>query len=440
MRLVRPGGRRPLGFSGRTKGYPYLGAARSEMQPVFATNFATPPGAGIRDRTSQGVGMRGAGLVVFGDDWGRHSSSVQHLVSHLVAEMDVTWVNTIGMRRVRLDRTTLYRGLGKFREWTTQNDGTGESRSQPLRVLKPVMWPGFGSRSSRWLNRALLERCLRSGVPRLKDSVVLTTIPVISDLVGHLPVRRWVYYRVDDFSLWPGLDGETLRSMEISLVTKVDDIVAAGDNLAEGIRALGRAPKTLSHGVDLAHWRNDTPEAKLAQPVFGDFEAPLVLFWGLVDARLDVDWLAKLGERMQYGTIGLVGPEQEPNPNLRKIPRVRLLGPIPFDKLPSAAASADVLVMPYRDIPVTRAMQPLKLKEYMATGKPVVARRLPATADWEDCIHAVDTAEEFADAVVGAFAGQLPASQHTARKRLESEGWAAKSAQLREWLFAGIGS
>ena len=67
---------------------------------------------------------------------------------------------------------------------------------------------------------------------------------------------------------------------------------------------------------------------------------------------------------------------------------MRALPPVPYEELPSLAARATVLVMPYADLPVTRAMQPLKLKEYLATGKPVVVRALPATGPWADCLDA----------------------------------------------------
>ena len=50
-----------------------------------------------------------APLLVFSDDWGRHPSSCQHLVRHLLPRRRVTWVNTIGMRPPRLDLATAKR-------------------------------------------------------------------------------------------------------------------------------------------------------------------------------------------------------------------------------------------------------------------------------------------------------------------------------------------
>jgi hypothetical protein len=91
--------------------------------------------------------------------------------------------------------------------------------------------------------------------------------------------------------------------------------------------------------------------------------------------------------------------------------------------------------MPYHDIPATRAMQPLKLKEYLATGKPVVVRSLPATAEWADALDLASTAEEFVTLVQRRAREGLLASQRQARERLQSESWAAKARQLQDWML-----
>jgi hypothetical protein len=82
-------------------------------------------------------------------------------------------------------------------------------------------------------------------------------------------------------------------------------------------------------------------------------------------------------------------------------------------------------------------MQPLKLKEYLATGKPVVVRRLPATVPWADCADVVETPEAFAEAVLERLRTGLPVDQRQVRQRLEAESWAAKAAQFERWVDGG---
>jgi glycosyltransferase involved in cell wall biosynthesis len=98
------------------------------------------------------------------------------------------------------------------------------------------------------------------------------------------------------------------------------------------------------------------------------------------------------------------------------------------------AAAASVLVMPYADIPATRAMQPLKLKEYLATGKPAVVRQLPSTREWADAADVCHTPEAFTAAVRERLRCGLPESHRLARERLTAEGWAAKARQFEKWV------
>lgn len=373
-------------------------------------------------------------LVVFSDDWGKHPSSCQHLIRHLLTTCEVTWINTIGTRPPRLDLTTLVRGLEKIRQWA-RNEYTRNSDEEQAspRILNPLMWPGFGSSWSRRLNRQLLSRQMRHAIVGLEDAVVLTTIPIVADLVQAVPARRWVYYCVDDFAAWPGLDSQSLQQTEELLVARCDRLVAAGENLARRLQQMGRRPKILTHGVNLAWWQRGS--SVRCPQILVTMERPIVLFWGLIDRRLDTAWLEALNRRLDHGSIVLAGPCQEPDPALNQLPRLRQIGQIPFEQLPDLAASTDALIMPYADLPVTRAMQPLKLKEYLATGKPVVTSRLPAVIEWGDCLDVADDAEGFAEVVIERCISGLPPPQLAARSRLARETWSVKAEILREILF-----
>lgn len=157
------------------------------------------------------------------------------------------------------------------------------------------------------------------------------------------------------------------------------------------------------------------------------------LFWGLIDKRLDVDWCLKLAD---YGRLVLVGPVQFAAPQLINHPSIVMPGPVAYANLPGIAQHSDVLVMPYADLPVTRAMQPLKFKEYLATGRPIVARNLPAVLDWDDAADITGSVDSFITLAVQRAIGGIPASQRDARKRLSQETWQCKAQQLATHLQA----
>jgi glycosyltransferase involved in cell wall biosynthesis len=372
-------------------------------------------------------------LLVFADDWGRHPSSCQHLVRHLLSRHGVLWANTIGTRPPRCDWATLRRGLEKFRQWLRPPHDI-KSLPANLRVLNPRMWPWFSSSMARRLNRRLLVSQISAALRSLPElPVVVTTIPVVADLIGVLPARRWVYYCVDDFGEWPGLDQKALQCMETKLIERADVFIAASEILQNKLAQRGRSSHLLTHGVELDYWTSQPMTDPW--PELQALERPLVVFWGVVDRRLDLAYLRRLASDLKQGTIVLVGPAADPDTELHRIPRIRCLGETPYERLPRVASEASVLIMPYADLPVTRAMQPLKLKEYLATGKPAVVSDLPANRPWAHCMDVAGTPETFSDAVRLRINYGLPNEQKQARASLASEGWAEKAGAFEKWIF-----
>ncbi len=329
------------------------------------------------------------------------------------------------MRPPRIDLLTVRRGLGKVRQWLRPAPVSTPDPAGP-RIVNPRMWPWFRSAFDRRLNRRLLLRQLAPVLAAMPEPpIAVTTLPITADLMGLLPVRRWVYYCVDDFGQWPGLDHEPLQRMEAEVVARADVIMAVSQNLQERIARMGRPSHLLTHGVDLDFWRNPAPGETI--PELAGLERPLVVFFGVIDRRMDLAFVQRLAADLDRGTVLLVGPEEDSDPALLRTPRVVRLPSQPYGRLPGLAREAAVLIMPYADLPVTRAIQPLKMKEYLATAKPVVVRDLPATHAWADCLDQCASPEAFSAAVLARLRDGTPGGQLEARRRLGKETWDEKA-------------
>ena len=292
------------------------------------------------------------------------------------------------------------------------------------------MWPWFRTALDRRLNRWLLTHAInRVSATSNRPRVAITTLPLTADLVESLDVDAWIYYCVDDLASWPGLDAKPLQKMEVELLAKVDAVVSVSVNLQDRLSSLGRSSTLISHGVDLEHWSKNVAHPEVDQ-VLQTTANPLIVFWGLIDDRLEGDWVRTLADRLDEGTIVLAGPVESLSSDLRTHPRVLTTGAFPYEALPALANRASVLVMPYRDITATRAMQPLKLKEYLATGLPCVVRDLPATKSWSNSLDLVTSQDEFVKVTLDRIATGLSASQKADRERLVNESWEAKAQEV----------
>jgi hypothetical protein len=222
--------------------------------------------------------------------------------------------------------------------------------------------------------------------------------------------------------------------MEERLVRQADTLIAVSETLQGKLAGMGREARLLTHGVDLDFWLPANQGSSNAH--LQDFQPPLIVCWGVIDQRMDVEFVKRLAGDLTEGTIVLVGPVLNPDPQLFAVNRVIHLPPLPYEQLPHVAHEADVLIMPYADLPVTRAIQPLKLKEYLATLKPTVVRDLPATRGWADCLDVADSPQSFSDLVRSRLVSGLPGSQRRARVRLSQESWVEKTRLFERWAFA----
>jgi glycosyltransferase involved in cell wall biosynthesis len=224
-----------------------------------------------------------------------------------------------------------------------------------------------------------------------------------------------------------------MHELERRLVQRADRIVAASNALRDALAATGQEVALLTHGVDVAHWRRtDHP----APPWMQKLRRPIAVFWGLIDRRLDARWLGALQDPRlgTGGSLVLAGPLQAPDRMIAALDGVVLPGPLAYDALPQLAELADVLIMPYADSPLTRTMQPLKLKEYLATRKPVVTSDLPATRAWADACDVVGSAETFARTAARRVRDGVPDEQLRARQRVSDESWERKARELEALL------
>lgn len=389
-----------------------------------------------------------ATFLIFSDDWGRHPSSCQHLARFLIQNENhrVFWVNTIGTRPPGFNLLTLRRGAQKIVSWfgkrkkvETQGNAENTENTRKPTVLQPIMLPWFRRKWQRRVNRFLLVRQLSRALDGEENVTAITTLPITADLVGALAmVSRWVYYCVDDWSRWPGMDAKPLAEMETQMIPRVDRIVTVGEKLRDRIQVLGRDSLLLTHGVDLDFWRLAHEKGNVPEREFSrDMTRPILVFWGLIDERLDLMILERLAGDIPEATILFAGPTAAPEvlQRLTQLPNFRYLGRLPYEKLPILASEADVLLMPYLKNEATEQIQPLKMTEYLASGKPAVVRDLKASEVWRDALDVVDSAEEFSRKVRLRIQTGLPPEQSAARERLKSETWEEKAKMWEEYMM-----
>jgi glycosyltransferase involved in cell wall biosynthesis len=320
-------------------------------------------------------------FIVFGEDFGRYAHSLEHMMRPFFPENRILWVETAGMRGPRFNLYDFKRALSKIKSW---NKKTSPTPYPNLKIISPFMLPFHGLKWVRMFNRWSVGRAVQKQIEILKfqHPIFLTTIPTNADFATLWKTDHVVYYCVDEFSLWPGFPHKTIAKREAELIQKCDIILATSKELQKNKSQLGKPAHFFPHGVDLEHFR--LPVGRLP---LSDLRSPLILgFFGIIDERVDLSLLKKILLSDCSIKIKLIGLRRVQSP-LFEHPRVILQDAVPYSELPKHIEDVDIFLLPYVKNELTRNINPLKLREYLATGRPVVSTSLPEATQVSEGVY-----------------------------------------------------
>jgi len=245
-----------------------------------------------------------------------------------------------------------------------------------------------------------------------------------------------VYDVLDDLSIYApgerGLAGRwSVSSHHPALMAEADVVMVSIGVLAERHRAERADLLVVENGVQAA--RFSAPAARPADLPTGT--GPLVGFHGAVARWFDFDLLAEVAAQLADWDFVVVGPvdsaASREAARLNRRPNVHFIGERSSSSMPGYVQSFDIGAIWFRLDGLTRAVSPLKMFEYLAAGKPVVASPLPACIA-SPSVRTAATAGEFVTALQEAAT-----ERHDAGKRavaLEEARAADWSARVRPLL------
>jgi glycosyltransferase involved in cell wall biosynthesis len=339
-------------------------------------------------------------VVCVGFDW-HHPSPLRHLECALADDHELVHVESIGLRVPRPTRADLGRALWKVGRAFGWRAVRGGPDRRGVRIVAPLVVPVHGSDAVRRLNAHLVTRAVRRALPRDRSpDLLLTSLPTAVDLLDGIGARRTAYYRVDDWPRWHGIDGTLMTRLEGALMDRSDVTFCTSRELLATAHGRGRPAVYLPQGVDREHFAAAARPGPVHAAV-ADLPGPVLGFFGTLDDRLDGNLLSHL-DRHWPGTVALVGELRGDAPVLPAGGTVRHLGAVDYRDLPDLARGVDAWLLPYVVGDRTRAIDPLKLREYLATGAPVVATPLPEVVRWEPHVSVAATPSEFLAAAKSA--------------------------------------
>jgi glycosyltransferase involved in cell wall biosynthesis len=185
------------------------------------------------------------------------------------------------------------------------------------------------------------------------------------------------------------------------------------------------------NAVDVSRWRDAVPDPSLA-----NLRRPRVGYAGSLQARVDGGLIGRLATLVPEATFVIAGRAMSAfwHHPLGLPANVRLIGNVPFPRMPAVLAAMDACIVPHVVDGFTASMDPLKLYEYLAAGRPVVSTVASPNPRLAPHVRVARGAAAMADALREEIDGDSPAKREARRGAVAGDTWDARAATVIETL------
>lgn len=373
-------------------------------------------------------------VCIGGEDWWYHNRGHFdfQIMRRLARRWPVLFVNSLGVRMPSLKDNKLFaerirrKALSLARGVVHVENG--------FWVYSPLMIPGpTGQRISNWaLAPQIRLAAARAGILR---PLLWVHCPAGAALADAMASAAVVMQRTDRFEAFPEADPSVVTRQIARLKQRADLVVYAAPHLMREESGEVRRQLLVTHGVDADRFIA-AGIAAADPPDVAHLPRPRVGFVGGIDAHtFDPPLFLEVARRLADVSFIMVGGCSLAE-GWCPLPNVTFLGRKPYDEVASYMAAADCLVMPWNESDWIRACNPVKLKEYLAVGRPVVTTDFAALDGWRDLVRTARGADEFGAAIRASLA--RPHDCVAQRARVASESWDSK-ADLVAAALDGLG-
>lgn len=373
--------------------------------------------------------LQGLGIVYFGNDWhAENRTSSHHIAARLALTLPVLYVDSPGMRAPNASGRDFKRALRKvsaaFRAPRPVQQGLWHCTVPQLPFRRVPGVDAFNRAFGQWAVR----RALRSiGMTRCISWFV---VPHPGFMAKRLGEELCVFYCIDDYAAHPGVDIALIAQRDEDLSRIADVLFVAPPALIEAKHALNPATFFSPHGVDVGLFGQAQDTAtQIPAPALG-LAGPVIGYIGSVHEWIDLELIAWLATQRPAWSFLLVGHAAADVSALRALPNVHLVGAQPYSTLPAWAKSFDVAIIPYRLNRQVANANPLKLREYLATGKPIVSVRNREIEKFSDLIRIADDRPGFLAALDDTLASDTPALAARRMAAVAGQTWDARVATI----------
>lgn len=379
------------------------------------------------------------GILCFGgEDWWYHNQAHfdMQIMRCMARRVPVLYVNSVGFAMPSVQEGAHF--LTKIGRKLRSVSRPISMPSPGFHVASPFSAPLWHRPNIAKLNVLSLRMQVHNAVRSVgfKNPLIWVACPTAYEVVRCMRRQSFlVYQRTDKYEEYSEQTRGYIESADRWLSTRADLTVYASRTLYEESPL---RPKSLlvSHGVELAHF--DRPKALQAGPPpdITNLKRPIVGFFGDIEGNttVDMDLIARVGHVLSNVSFVFVGRVVTNLGAVRDLPNVYFLGKKPYEDVPRYGAQFDVAIMPWKQNRWIHYCNPIKLKEYLALGLPIVTTEFPEALHYRDVMYVARSRDEFINGIREAVRGRPVGTVESRRARVAGDTWEQATLRIAETI------
>ncbi|MEK6335785.1 MAG: glycosyltransferase [Acidobacteriota bacterium] len=375
-------------------------------------------------------------IICFGgeDWWYHHPHSKNHLMRRFArAGNKVIFVNSISMGLASVKSKDLF---PRIRRKLKSYAKLARTTEEGITVVSPAVVPFFGSAAATVANRRLLTTQI-SGLARrrgLSRPVLWIAIPTAVEIVGRLNESLVVYHVSDKYdanTMDHATNPAVIRALHERAIDAADIIFYSSRKLlAEAGRGLERS-HLLEQAVDFEHWSKISKDDLRVPDEVEGIPHPRIGYFGAIEPWLIDQEMIKEASRERPTWHWVFIGNKSRGLEIESLKNVHFLPPVSYQDLPNYAAGFDVCVLPWNtEVPFTSYGSAIKVREYLASGKPVVISPLPEYESLSSVLRIGRTREQFLQLVAEALREEGTELRVARQNAVKDGTWDARA----EWV------
>ncbi|OHB60644.1 MAG: hypothetical protein A2Y12_02895 [Planctomycetes bacterium GWF2_42_9] len=377
-------------------------------------------------------------IICFGgEDWWYHNRGHIdfQLMKRFAKQSKVLYVNSLVMQKPKIANSGDF--LKKLiRKSKSMLNGL-QKTEEGFYVFSPVSFPLHHIASASSINDFIvgLQSALVCEKLHINRPNVWVACPTAANIAINIRKNFLIYQRTDKFEEFPNVDQKLIKKLDLLLKKNADFTLFVNESLYNIEADKCKKAVLIDHGVDFESFASAENDKDIPGDI-KNIKKPIAGFFGGIDSHtFDMEFMEKVIDICKEISFVFVGKSSVECRQLLSKPNVRMLGQKPYEQIPHYGKYFDAAIMPWKNNSWIEHCNPIKLKEYLALGKPVVSTPFSELKKYTDVVYSSEKPNEFAALLNKAINEHNEEQKKARRDKVRIYTWDNQAKIISEMIW-----